>query len=143
MERLCVCLVLHMQVHVDRTSSRIYIDCDTVYPLQHAFISQVLSTATGLHFPVGSQTCPQWLRTIMDRAGIDLKYKGGPIRMATLQQLLTAECRPMLCLTQANRPVGKSSAGSTTELASERRPRALAELRQPSSSFNTHMTGMC
>ena len=37
---------------------------------------------TGLHFPVGSQTCSQWLCHIMDRVGIEPKYKGGSVRMA-------------------------------------------------------------
>ena len=45
-------------------------------------MSQVPYRATGLHFPVGSQTCSRWLRTIMTRIGIDPKYKGGSIRMA-------------------------------------------------------------
>ena len=52
------------------------------YPFQHVFMSQVPNRATGLHFPVGSQTGFRWLRTIMDRIGIDPKYKGGSIRMA-------------------------------------------------------------
>ena len=68
------------QAYVDRTSSREYIHSDTVWPYQHVFMSQVPSTR--LHFPVGSQTCFLWLRTIMDRVGIDPKYKGGSVRMA-------------------------------------------------------------
>ena len=43
---------------------------------------QVPSRATGYYFPVGAQTCSRWLRTIMNRAGIDSKDKGGSVRMA-------------------------------------------------------------
>ena len=45
-------------------------------------MAQVPYRATGLHFPVGSQTCSRWICTIMTRIGIDPKYKGGSIRMA-------------------------------------------------------------
>ena len=38
--------------------------------------------ATSLHFPIRSLTCSQLLRPIMDRVGIDPKYKGGYVRMA-------------------------------------------------------------
>ena len=78
---LRVCPVLATQAYVDRTSSQEYIHFDPVWPYKHVFMSQVPNKATGLHFPVGSQTCSQWLRTIMDRAGIDPKYKGGSVRM--------------------------------------------------------------
>ena len=62
--------------------TRQYIHLDPVHLFQHAFMPQVPYKATGLHFPVGSQTCSQWLRTIMTRTGIDPKYKGGFVRMA-------------------------------------------------------------
>ena len=79
-----------MQAYLDRTSSELYrhsdqlypFHSDQLYPFQHVFISQVPSTATGYYFPVGAQTCSQWLRTIMNRVGIDPKYKGGSICMA-------------------------------------------------------------
>ena len=79
---LRVCPVLAIKAYVDRTSSSKYVHSDPVYPFQHVFMSQVPYRATGLHFPVGSQTCSRWLRTIMTRIGIDPKYKGGSIRMA-------------------------------------------------------------
>ena len=48
---LRACPVLAMQAYVDRTSSRVYIHPDPVWPYQHVFMSQVPSRATGLHFP--------------------------------------------------------------------------------------------
>ena len=77
-----VCPVLAIKAYVDRTPSPKYVHSDPVHPFQHVFMSQVPYRNTGLHFPVGSQTCSRWLRTIMDRIGIDPKYKGGSIRMA-------------------------------------------------------------
>ena len=41
-----------------------------------------LDKVTSHYFPVGVQTCPQWLCTVMDHVSINLKYKGGSIRMA-------------------------------------------------------------
>ena len=79
---LRVCMVLAMQVFTGRTSSRIYIHSDMVYPFQHVFMSQVPSRAIGLRFPVGSQACSRWLCRIVDRVGIDSKYTGGSVRMA-------------------------------------------------------------
>ena len=81
-DQLRGCPVLAMKAYVDRTSTRQYIHSDPVHPFQHVFMSQVSYRATGLHLPVGSQTCSRWLRTIMTRIGIDPKYKGGSVRMA-------------------------------------------------------------
>ena len=81
-DQLRVCPVLAIKAYVDRTSTRQYVHSDPVYPFQHVFMAQVPYRATSLHFPVGSQTCSRWLRTIMTRIGIDPKYKGGSIRMA-------------------------------------------------------------
>ena len=80
-DHLRVCPVLAMKAYVDRTSTRKYIHSDPVHPFQHVFMSQVPNWATSLHFPVGSQTCFQWLRTIMTCIGIDPRYKGDSVRM--------------------------------------------------------------
>ena len=74
-DQLRVCPVLAIKAYVDRTS-------DPVHPFQHVFMSQVPNWAIGLHFPIGSQTCSRWLRTIMNHVDIDPKYKGGSVRMA-------------------------------------------------------------
>ena len=55
---------------------------DPVYPFEHVFMSQVPDRTSGYFFPVGAATCSRWLRDVMDRVGIDPKYKGGSVRMA-------------------------------------------------------------
>ena len=122
--QLWACPVLAMKAYGDRTSTRQYIHSDPVHPFQHVFMSQVPYTATGLHFPVGSQTCSQWLRTVMTRVGIDPKSKGGSVHMAAAWQLSTVEYRSMLCSTLADGLVGRSSTSSTTDLAFSQVPRA-------------------
>ena len=82
-DQLRVCPVLAMKAYLDRTSTRQHIHSDLIHPFQHVFMSQVPYRATGFHFSVGSQTCSRWLRTIMTCIGIDPKYKGGFVRMAT------------------------------------------------------------
>ena len=87
-ECLEVCQVLAMQAYLDRTSSELCTHSDVVYPFQHVFMSQVPNRVTGYYSPVGAKTCSRWLRTIMDRAGIDPKYKGGSIRMAAVSEAI-------------------------------------------------------
>ena len=77
-----VCPVHALKAYIDRTSGHLYRPADLVYNFQHVFMSQVPNWCTGFHFPVGSQTCSRWMRLIMDRIKVDLRYKGGSIRMA-------------------------------------------------------------
>ena len=76
-----ICPLLALQGYVERTSFPLYILFDPVYSFEHAIISRVPNSATSLHFLVDARTCSQWLFTIMDRAGIDPKYKCGSICM--------------------------------------------------------------
>ena len=79
---LRVCPVTTMQAYLARTSSDLYKHADPVYPFEHVFMSQVPDRTSGYFFPVGAATCSRWLRDVMDRVGIDPKYKGGSVRMA-------------------------------------------------------------
>ena len=79
---LRVCPVTTMQAYLARTSSDLYEHSDPVYPFEHVFMSQVPDRTSGYFFPVGAATCSRWLRDVMDRVGIDPKYKGGSVRMA-------------------------------------------------------------
>ena len=108
---LRVCPVLAMQAYVDRTSSRVYIHSDPVWPYEHVFMSQVLNSATRLHFPVGSRTCSGWLCTMMERVGIDLKYKGGSVGKAAASGAIDRDVPIDVVLN-----TGRSSTSSTTEL---------------------------
>ena len=125
---LRVCLVLAMQAYVDQTSSRVYIHSNPVWPYRHVFMSQVPNRATRLHFLVGSQTCSQWLCTIMDRIVLVSIRSVGAALFVWWQplQLSTVVYRSMSCSAPADGPVGKSSASSTTELVFVRWPRASA-----------------
>ena len=90
-------------------------------------MSQVPDRSTGFHFPVGAQTCSRWMRLIMDRIKVDPKYKGGSIRMAAASAAIDGGVPiDVAYSTLADGPAGKSSTSSTTELASEMWPRALA-----------------
>ena len=51
-------------------------------------MSQVPNRATSLHFLVGAHTRSRWLCVLMDRAGIDPKYKGGSICMVTASKAI-------------------------------------------------------
>ena len=73
--QLQVCPVLAIKAYVDRTSTQQYVHSDPVYPFWHVFVAQVPCRASGLHFPVGSQTCSRWLHTIMTCISIDPKCK--------------------------------------------------------------------
>ena len=79
---LRVCPVTTMQAYLARTSSDLYKHAGPVYPFEHVFMSQVPDRTSGYFFPVGAATCSRWLRDVMDRVGIDPKYKGGSVRMA-------------------------------------------------------------
>ena len=46
-----------LKAYIERTSSHLYRPVDLVYKFRHVFMSQVPNWSTGLHFPVGSQTC--------------------------------------------------------------------------------------
>ena len=72
---------LGYQAYVDRASSRIYFHVDTVYPYPHVFMSQVPNGAISLHLRSALRLARDVVATIIDRVGIDPKYKGGPIRM--------------------------------------------------------------
>ena len=105
-----------------------------MYPFQHVFMSQVPNTVTGYYFPVGAQTCSQWLRTIINCVGIDPKYKGGSVPMAASAAIDRGV--PIDVVLNTGRWASwQSSTVFTTE--------HWLNFVSLSSPFNTHMTDVC
>ena len=65
-----------------RTGGDKFVHRNRHYGFCHTFMSQTAHKHDGKHYPVGAQTCSRWIRIIMDRIGVDPKYKGGSVRMA-------------------------------------------------------------
>ena len=85
-----VCVVAAIEVYIDlidlTAAPLVYLHGDRVYPFKHVFISHVIDKQRGprrgKYFPVGPNTCSRWMRTVMDRIGVDKRFKEGSIRMA-------------------------------------------------------------
>ena len=82
-----VCVVAALEAYIDLPADPlVYLHDDPVYPFKHEFMSQVVDKhhepRRDKCFSVGPGTCSRWMRNVMDRIGVDERFKGGSIRMA-------------------------------------------------------------
>ena len=77
-----VCPVRTLQAYIQRTTGPMFRPDDREFNYDHVFLSMTPQSNLRLHLPVGADTCSRWLRLVMDRIGVDPRFKGGSVRMA-------------------------------------------------------------
>ena len=83
-----VCAASAVEAYIVRTGGDKFVHQNRHYGFCHTFMSQTANKYDGKHYPVGSQTCSRWIRIIMNRVGVDPKFKGGSVRMAAASAAL-------------------------------------------------------
>lgn len=86
-----VCPVRTLQAYILRTTGPMFRPHDREFNYDHVFLSMTPQSSLRLHLPVGADTCSRWLRLVMDRIGVDPRFKGGSVRMAAASKVGSVE----------------------------------------------------